>query len=107
MKTRIISIMELIFSKKKSDWQITFGELAQTARIQEAEVEWMLMKAMALGLLKGKIDEVARTVSFTYVQPRVLDTNRTTMLNERMKEWKNTVNMVLTKLEADSRELFD
>lgn len=65
------------------------------------------MKAMALELLKGEIDEVARKASFKWVQPRVLNAERTTLLAQRLNEWKSTVGVVLNKLEDESRELFD
>ena len=33
----------------------------------------LVMKALALGLVKGSIDEVDQRVHLTWVQPRVLD----------------------------------
>lgn len=106
-KTKIISIMELVFGKAKTNWEISFQEISQTAKLADDQVEWILMKAMALDLLKGEIDEVARTASFKWVQPRVLNAERTQLLANRLNEWKSTVGLVLNKLEDESRELFD
>lgn len=66
-KTKIISIMELVFGKEKTNWEISFEEISATARVPDDQVEWILMKAMALELLKGEIDEVSRKASFKWV----------------------------------------
>ena len=39
----------------------------------ELQVEFLVMKALSLGLVKGTIDEVKQLVNMTWVQPRVLD----------------------------------
>ena len=39
-------------------------------------MEWVLMRAMSLGIIKGLIDEVEENVSITWIQPRVLDKNQ-------------------------------
>lgn len=36
------------------------------------------MKALSVGLVKGSIDEVAKRVHMTWVQPRVLDLQQVT-----------------------------
>lgn len=66
-KTKILAIMELVFGKEKTNWEISFQEIAETARVPDDQVEWILMKAMALELLRGEIDEVARKASFKWV----------------------------------------
>jgi 26S proteasome regulatory subunit N9 len=37
------------------------------------EVEFLVMKALSRGLVRGSIDQVNQLVSITWVQPRVLD----------------------------------
>jgi len=57
-KVAIAAVLELIFHKKSDERLIPFNELAEMAVIQVNEVELLLMKAMSLGLIKGRIDEV-------------------------------------------------
>lgn len=45
------------------------------------------MRAMSLGLIKGTIDEVAQSVSVTWVQPRVLDTVEMATISSQLGDW--------------------
>jgi len=45
------------------------------------------MRAMSLGIIKGKIDEIAQTVIITWVQPRVLDKPQIEMLSGQLESW--------------------
>jgi 26S proteasome regulatory subunit N9 len=51
------------------------------------QVEWVLMRAMSLGLLRGNLDEVEGTVSVTWVQPRVLNVAQIQLLNDQLGVW--------------------
>jgi len=102
-KARILAMMEHIFSK--SSWVLSFSELAQVMHVGEEEVEWLLMKAMALGLLEGKIDEVSKQVTIKWLQPKVLDIQRLSVLQSRISDWKVRVKEVLNYLEDQSKEI--
>ena len=47
----------------------------------------MLMRAMSLGIIKGKIDEVSKMVTITWVQPRVLDKEQIQLLSDQLESW--------------------
>lgn len=51
------------------------------------QVDWILMRAMSLGLIKGTIDEVAQTVNVTWVQPRVLNTAEVATISLQLGDW--------------------
>jgi 26S proteasome regulatory subunit N9 len=45
------------------------------------------MRAMSLGLIKGSIDEVAQSITITWVQPRVLNTIEIATLSNQLGDW--------------------
>ena len=51
------------------------------------QVDWILMRAMSLGLIKGTIDEVAQTVNVSWVQPRVLNTTEFATISSQLGDW--------------------
>lgn len=104
-KVKILAVMEHIFKHDK--WQLDFQELAGVMNVPQSDIEWLLMRAMALELIKGEIDEVSKTVRITWLQPRVLDTSRVSLIQNRLGEWKRTVNEVVKHLEDQSKELLE
>lgn len=53
-----------------TDSVLTFEEIAHEVELDLTLVEPMLMRAMSLGLVKGKIDEVEQNVQITFVKVR-------------------------------------
>eukprot|EP00657_Telonema_sp_P-1_P011645 TRINITY_DN6981_c0_g1_i1.p1 TRINITY_DN6981_c0_g1~~TRINITY_DN6981_c0_g1_i1.p1 ORF type:complete len:137 (+),score=85.71 TRINITY_DN6981_c0_g1_i1:51-461(+) len=74
-KVAIAAVLELIFHKKADERLISFEELAEMAVIPVNEVELLLMKAMSLGLIKGRINEVC----LLYTSPSPRDRTRSRM----------------------------
>lgn len=77
---------------------IRFDVVAQETHLPEEEVEHLLMKALScvqthsklmrrLGLIRGLIDEVVRTVNVSWVQPRVLAKPQIADLQQRIDSW--------------------
>jgi len=63
----------MTFKRPATNRNLSFKDIAATTGVREDEVELLVMKALAQGLLKGTIDQVDSTAHFTWVQPRVLD----------------------------------
>jgi len=61
-KVRIIAFLEYVFQLGKDDRNITFADIARVCHIESGDVEFLVMKAMSLQLVKGHIDEAAETV---------------------------------------------
>jgi 26S proteasome regulatory subunit N9 len=72
-KIRLLCLMEIALARPSKERHIPFAEIARRAQIPDNEVELLVMRALSRGLVRGSIDEVNRTVSITWVQPRVLD----------------------------------
>lgn len=73
-KVILLAIMEMTFRRPAKERQVTFQDVASATKLPLDQVELYLMKAIANGLVVGKIDEVGQKVFMTWVQPRVLST---------------------------------
>eukprot|EP00958_Prasinococcus_capsulatus_P022344 scaffold3142_cov416-Prasinococcus_capsulatus_cf.AAC.11 len=83
-KVTIMCLLDLIFCLPSGERNISLTTIAERTRLSTEEVEFLLMKTLCSGLIKGEIDQVAGTVTITWVQPRVLDLAQVQELNERM-----------------------
>lgn len=105
-KVVLLSVMNMVFERAAHDRTITFSEISNRSRIPLDQVEWVLMRAMSLGLIKGSIDELAQTTSITWVQPRHMDMEQVKQLCSQLDTWTDKVKTVLTTIEDQTPELF-
>lgn len=84
---------------------MTFKEIAEETRLRENEVELLVMKALAQGLVRGAIDQVAGIVHMTWVQPRVLDRNQIANMVQRLDLWCKDVNSMEHLLETRAHDI--
>jgi hypothetical protein len=75
-KATMLALVELIFKRPPTERKIAFVDIAAATDVPVEKVEFLLMKAMSLELVKGSIDQVAQTVLVTYIKPRVLDSSQ-------------------------------
>ena len=83
--------MEMTFRREATQRQILFTEIASATTLPVDHVEMLIMKALAQGLVKGKIDGVAGSVSLTWVQPRVLDATQLGSMLDKIGGWVSSV----------------
>ena len=95
----MMSVMNLMFSKRSNDRSIEFAEIASVSRLEVSDVELLLMKALSLGLIKGRIDQVKSRMQITWVQPRVLSMDQIKQMKERLDGWTGKVKNTLLSLE--------
>ena len=76
-KIALLAFMNLVFETPSHERSLPFAAIADRAKLDGDQVEWLAMRAMALGLVKGVIDEVQRVVDVAWVAPRVLDADQT------------------------------
>ena len=87
-KMCLMALVEGVFKALKTSRRIPFAMVAEVARVPLAEVEFLLMKALSLGLLKGSIDEIEQSMTVEWVQPRVLDRRQLAELRAAIQAWK-------------------
>jgi 26S proteasome regulatory subunit N9 len=67
-KVALLALMVLVFQRPSHERNIAFGEIAEATRLPEAQVEWLVMRALSCGLIKGSIDQVDGIVRVSWVQ---------------------------------------
>ena len=105
-KICLMALIESVFRRSTYDRTLSFTTIATETRIPVDEVEHLVMKALCLQLIRGSIDEVAQLVRITWVQPRVLDTQQTQALLQRLSDWSDRVAQVAEYVQTQSPELF-
>jgi 26S proteasome regulatory subunit N9 len=104
-KIALLAIMELAATKPGVDRSIPVADLSRVTRLPGDQVEWLVMRALSLGLVKGSIDEVSQVVHFTYIRPRVLDDAQVSAIRERIEDWRDKAHKMLLKIEDSTTEL--
>ncbi|XP_066991424.1 26S proteasome non-ATPase regulatory subunit 13 [Anabrus simplex] len=103
-KISLLCLMEMTFKRPATDRQLTFEEISRETRLPINEVELLVMKALAQGLVKGAIDQVSNNVHMTWVQPRVLDKQQISSMVQRLDVWCKDVNSMELLLETKAHE---
>ncbi|KAK5668304.1 26S proteasome regulatory subunit, variant 2 [Batrachochytrium dendrobatidis] len=99
-KLCLMTLIEAVFKRSKEmRGKMTFSEISRETRVSLEEVEHLVMKALSLGLIRGKIDQVDSVVIVTWVQSRVLDKSQIKTIHDRLDGWSNKVLEQVTGLE--------
>ncbi|KAJ1554310.1 26S proteasome regulatory subunit [Nowakowskiella sp. JEL0078] len=110
-KLCLMTLVETVFKRSKEQrGRILFSEVSKECRVQSDEVEHLVMKALSIGLVRGKINEVDSMIEIdiTWVQPRVLDKTQIQTINNKLSEWALKVNekVVSLEMEEGAQDLF-
>jgi 26S proteasome regulatory subunit N9 len=105
-KVTLLCLINLFFQRPAHDRNVPFSDISEATRLPVEEIEWLLMRAMSLKLIKGSIDQIDQRVEISWVMPRVLDNTQISQMNERLKEWGSNVNKTLMYVEDQTPELF-
>eukprot|EP00658_Telonema_sp_P-2_P064200 TRINITY_DN530_c0_g2_i1.p1 TRINITY_DN530_c0_g2~~TRINITY_DN530_c0_g2_i1.p1 ORF type:complete len:437 (-),score=170.09 TRINITY_DN530_c0_g2_i1:331-1596(-) len=106
-KVAIAAVLELVFHRKSADRLIPFQAVADCAVIGLNEVELLLMKAMALDLIKGRIDEVDQTVLVTWALPHALDLDQIGVVKDNISEWQAKTKETMKFVQDRTGELLE
>ncbi|RWS20543.1 26S proteasome non-ATPase regulatory subunit 13-like protein [Leptotrombidium deliense] len=102
-KICLLCLMEMAF--KSTNGVLSFTEIAEKTKLNVNEVEFLVMKALSLGLVKGSIDEVEQKVHLTWVQPRVLDKQQIVSLRSKLDVWCKSVREMEKVLESKAGDI--
>jgi 26S proteasome regulatory subunit N9 len=90
-KIMLLALVNMVFQRGSGERILLFDDIARRLEVDSEQVEWVVMKAFSLGLIKGSMDQVDGIVHVTWVMPRVLDDSMMMTLAERFGEWANKV----------------
>lgn len=99
-KIRLMALTILCWKNSPSLKSIQFTSISSTCRIKKNKVEYVLMRAMSKGLIKGKIDELKSSVTIFTVLPRDINELGIMTLLQKINAWLNQlekINMFLTQ----------
>jgi len=86
-KMALLCLMEMTFRRPATDRRLSFSDIAEASHLLVSDVEHLVMHALAVGLIRGSIDEVDKRVHVTWVQPRVLSREQIAVMRNKMEAW--------------------
>lgn len=89
-KFYLMTVLAILF--KINQKKILFQQLQQHARVPDLEVQ--LMRLMAQGLLKGKLDQVEQVVYVDKIYPQVLAKEDVGVFIDKLKAWQQQIAVV-------------
>eukprot|EP01061_Rhynchopus_euleeides_P028701 TRINITY_DN4681_c0_g1_i1.p1 TRINITY_DN4681_c0_g1~~TRINITY_DN4681_c0_g1_i1.p1 ORF type:complete len:402 (+),score=176.62 TRINITY_DN4681_c0_g1_i1:78-1283(+) len=94
-KVQLMALLYHIFVTPVSDRILTFAIIQEKCKLENVDaVEPLLLRALALGLIRGSIDEVNQTAEVTWVASRALGQDEVAGLANHMKAWIKQVNAI-------------
>lgn len=97
-KLLISCFIEMAFKQQTKDKCLSFQAIANKTGLLLDEVEMLVMKAMSLHLVKGKIDQVSECVYISWIQPRMITKVPIADMITRLDSWCTEVNNIYCKI---------
>ncbi|KAF8250056.1 hypothetical protein K440DRAFT_597446 [Wilcoxina mikolae CBS 423.85] len=103
-KLCLSALTEAVFRRPPHDRALSFDTIVKETGVSPEEVEYLLMKALSEGLVRGSIDQVAGVARISWVQPKVLDKNQIENMRKRLMEWDTSVSTLNQYMEEKLSE---
>ena len=107
IKIRIAALLELIFQKNKAERTLSFDEICKVCMTEEDKIEYISMKALSHGLIKGYIDQAERKLYVNWIQPKYLGKEKIGVMKERINAWIDKAKRVLGDLQDNAAGLLN
>ncbi|CAO1436699.1 unnamed protein product [Diamesa hyperborea] len=104
-KISLLCLMEMTFKRAANNRTISFDEIAKETRLPLKEVELLIMKALAQGLVRGAIDQVSGVVNMSWVQPRVLNREQVAAMAITLDTWTQSITSMEQLIETRATEI--
>jgi 26S proteasome regulatory subunit N9 len=107
VKIRIAALLDLVFQKNKNERVLFYKEIAANCLCDLDKIEFLLIKALSLGLIKGYIDEVENKIVVNWIHPKYLDREKIIFLHDRLDQWIQKSAKVLGSFQDTSSPLLN
>ena len=107
IKIRIAALLDLIFQKNKNERTLSFDEICKVCQTEEDKIEYISMKSLSLGLIKGYIDQVDKKLIVNWIQPKYLDKEKIVLMQDRFTAWIDKAQKVLGDLQENGAALLN
>ena len=86
---------------------MSFDEICKVCQTEEDKIEYISMKALSHGLIKGYIDQVEKQLIVNWIQPKYLDKEKIVLMQDRFTAWIDKANRVLGDLQDNASVLLN
>jgi 26S proteasome regulatory subunit N9 len=90
-KVKLAVFLELIMGRAFSGRVLPFADIAEACRIPIKEVEPLVLKAFAGGIIDGSVDQLKGKVTVTWCKPKALGIERLKRMRGQMDWWIEAV----------------
>ena len=107
IKIRIAALLEIIFQKNKGERTLSFEEICKVCMTEEDKIEFISMKALSHGLIKGYIDQAEKKLYVNWIQPKYLGKEKIGVMKDRINAWIDKAKRVLGDLQDNTAGLLN
>jgi 26S proteasome regulatory subunit N9 len=105
-KITVLCLMAFVSSLPAGKKSVSLAAIGDRTKLSIDSVEFLLMKALALHLIEGIIDQVGGTVSISWIAPRVLTLPEIAEIKCRVDAWLDRVDHKSVEVGAQSAGIF-
>lgn len=105
-KITVLCLMAFVSSLPAEKKSVSLAAIGERTKLSTDSVEFLLMKALALHLIEGVIDQVNGTVSITWIAPRVLTLPEIEDIKCRVDAWLDRVDRESASVAAQADGIF-
>lgn len=99
MKVSTIALLELALDRRVQGPYLSFTDIQEATKCALEEVDCLIMRALSLQLIKGKIDDIKQQFYVSWIAPRALDADVVNRMKEQVDVWTKNVHDTLIYVE--------
>lgn len=105
-KLRIMALIDHVHKSQSQSRTMEFKQIQKVAQLESInDVEHLLLKALAVGAMRGTIDECAQQATINWVQPSVLNMEQVAQLQKRLAQWSVKIEKAQQFVSSQGKDL--